>query len=108
MSSRENCGLMNIHHSGPHPGGRPMAITMSLVSAQPPAPAAMGRTSAVPPVPTARSVPSLEAALRAIRGLGGTVTSETRTAPGIGSWAFVVEPDGAELVLWEDASATGL
>jgi predicted enzyme related to lactoylglutathione lyase len=61
---------------------------------------------ALPSVPTTRSVPSLEAALRDVRRLGGTVTSETRTVPGIGSWAFVADADGAELVIWQDAPAT--
>ena len=84
-----------------------MAISMSHVSAHPPAPAPMGLTFVVPSVPTTRSVPSLEAAFREIRRLGGTVTSETRTAPGIGSWAFVAGADGVEIVLWEDNSATG-
>jgi len=82
-----------------------MAITMSLASAQVAAPAQIGR-AAPPPVPSTRSVPSLEAALRDIRRLGGAVTSETRMAPGIGSWAFVADASGVELVLWEDASAT--
>ena len=82
-----------------------MAITMSLVTAQA-APAPMGQVSAVPSIPTTRSVPNLEAALRDIRRLGGAVTSETRSAPGIGSWAFVAEADGTELVLWEDATSS--
>jgi len=81
-----------------------MAITMSLAGA----PARMGfSTPALPSVPTTRSVPSLEAALRDVRQHGGTVTSETRTAPGIGSWAFVADADGAELVIWQDAPAIG-
>jgi predicted enzyme related to lactoylglutathione lyase len=58
-------------------------------------------------VPTTRSVTSLEAALRAIRLRGGRITSETRTVAGIGTWAFVADADGVELVLWEDATATG-
>jgi len=64
-------------------------------------------TSQRPSVPSTRSVPSLETALRDIQRLGGTVTSETRTAPGIGSWAFVADVAGAELVIWQDASAIG-
>ena len=85
-----------------------MAITMSHGSALDAAPARMvAAMPARPSVPTTRPVMSLEAALRDIRRLGGTVTSETRTAPGIGSWAFVADADGVELVLWEDASATG-
>jgi predicted enzyme related to lactoylglutathione lyase len=84
-----------------------MAITKSLASAQDAAPAPMGpATPVLPSVPTTRPVPSLESALRDIHRLGGTVTSETRTAPGIGSWAFIADADGVELVLWEDASAT--
>ena len=81
-----------------------MAITMSFDAA--PAqinPVAAGLSS----VPTTRSVPSLEAAVRDIRRLGGMVTSETRTAPGIGSWAFIADANGVEVVLWEDAAATG-
>ena len=85
-----------------------MAITMSHGSALDAAPARMvAAMPALPSVPTTRSVTSLEAALRDVRRLGGRITSETRTAPGIGSWAFVVDADGVELVLWEDASATG-
>lgn len=78
-----------------------MAQTMSLTGAFGAAPAA----SAVASVPTTCPVPSLEAALRAVLRHGGTVTSETRTAPGIGSWAFVVDDQGGEAVLWEDAVA---
>ena len=33
------------------------------------------------------------------------MTSETRTAPGIGSWALVTDHEGNDLVLWEDAAA---
>ena len=81
-----------------------MAITMSLASAVDAAPSLMGAlSSGLPSVPTTRPVPSLEAALRDIRRLGGTVTSETRTVPGIGSWAFIADADGAEIVLWEHA-----
>lgn len=83
-----------------------MAITMPLASALDAALPQIGPVaSASPPVPNTRSVPSLEAALRDVRRLGGTVTSETRTAPGIGSWAFVADAGGVELVLWEDAPA---
>ena len=85
-----------------------MAITMSHGSALDAAPARMGAAMpALPSVPTTRSVTSLEAALRDVRRLRGRITSETRTAPGIGSWAFVADANGIELVLWEDASATG-
>ena len=83
-----------------------MAVTMSRAGTLA-APAAGMASAAVarPPIPTTRSVPSLEAALRDVRRYGGTVTSETRTAPGIGCWAFVTDAKGAELCLWEDASA---
>lgn len=84
-----------------------MAISMSHGSALD-APARMvAAMPARPSVPSTRPVTSLETALRDIRRLGGWITSETRTAPGIGSWAFVADADGVELVLWEDASATG-
>ena len=76
-----------------------MAQTMSLTNAMP--------IMRAPSVPSTRLVPSLEAALRAVRRLGGAVTSETRTAPGIGSWAFVTDADGNEAVLWEDAALVG-
>ena len=56
-------------------------------------------------VPGARTVPSLEGALRLLRRGGGSVTSETRTVPGIGSWALVTDRHGNDLVLWEDAPA---
>lgn len=85
-----------------------MATSMSLARVQNAAPAQIGpATPAMPSVPTTRSVASLEAALRAVRRLGGTVTSETRTVPGIGSWAFVAGADGVELVLWEVAATPG-
>lgn len=64
----------------------------------------MTLSGGAPLVPSTRLVESLEAALRMVRELGGAVTSETRTAPGIGSWALVSEQDGREIVLWEDAS----
>jgi predicted enzyme related to lactoylglutathione lyase len=54
-------------------------------------------------VPGARTVRSLDGALRLIGRLGGSVTSETRTVPGIGSWALVTDRHGNDLVLWEDA-----
>jgi predicted enzyme related to lactoylglutathione lyase len=83
-----------------------MAITMSPASALDAGVLRIGPgASGSPPVPTTRSVPSLESALRDVRRRGGTVTSETRTAPGIGSWAFVADAAGVELVLWEDAPA---
>ena len=85
-----------------------MAITTSHGSALDVAPARVVSAMHVrPSVPTTRSVTSLEAALRDIRRLGGRITSETRTVAGIASWAFVADADGVELVLWEDASATG-
>ena len=55
-------------------------------------------------IPASRLVPDLGAALDRVRRLGGTVASEIRTAPGIGSWAFVSADDGSELVLWQNAS----
>ncbi len=55
-------------------------------------------------VPTSRSVPSLDAALRLVARFGGSITSEIRTAPGIGSWALVTDGEGNELVLWENAA----
>ena len=85
-----------------------MAISMSLARAVDAAPAPMGAvTRRLPSVPTTRSVPSLEAALRHIRRFGGTVTSETRTVPGVGSWAFIADADGVETVLCEYALAVG-
>jgi predicted enzyme related to lactoylglutathione lyase len=85
-----------------------MAITMSLAIAVDAAPALMGALApGLSSVPTTRSVPSLEAALLDIPRLGGTVTSETRTVPGIGSWAFIADADGVEIVLWENAVAIG-
>jgi predicted enzyme related to lactoylglutathione lyase len=58
-------------------------------------------------VPASRTVPDLEAALGLVRQLGGSVASEIRTAPGIGSWAFVAGSDGSELLLWETAAPIG-
>ena len=58
-------------------------------------------------VPTSRMVSDLEAALGLVRRLGGSVVSEIRTAPGIGSWAFVAGSDGSELLLWENAASIG-
>jgi predicted enzyme related to lactoylglutathione lyase len=85
-----------------------MAISMSLARAVDAAPAPTGVvTRRLPPVPTTRSVPSLEAALRDIPRLGGTVTSETRTVPGIGSWAFIADAGGVETILCEYALAVG-
>ena len=55
-------------------------------------------------VPTSRMVPDLEAALDLVRRLGGAIASEMRTAPGIGSWAFVAGEDGREVLLWQDAT----
>ena len=54
-------------------------------------------------VPATRTVPDLESALRLVRRLGGSIVSETRTAPGIGSWAFVSDTDGSELLLWQSS-----
>ena len=63
--------------------------------------------AAAPPAafPGARAVPDLEAALGLVRRLGGSIASETRTAPGIGSWAFVLDRDGSELLLWQNAGS---
>jgi predicted enzyme related to lactoylglutathione lyase len=58
-------------------------------------------------VPGSRTVADLEAAIGLVRRLGGTVMSEVRTAPGIGSWAFVAAADGSELLLWENAAPGG-
>jgi predicted enzyme related to lactoylglutathione lyase len=55
-------------------------------------------------VPEARIVPDLDAALDVVRRLGGAIASEMRTAPGIGSWAFVAREDGREVLLWQDAT----
>ena len=55
-------------------------------------------------IPTTRTVPSLDDALRHIARFGGAVASETRTAPGIGSWALVTDAQGNDLVLWENAA----
>ena len=83
-----------------------MAVTMSIATAVEAAPAPTGAvTGRLPSVPTTRSVPSLAVALGDVRRLGGTVTSETRTVPGIGSWAFIADADGVETVLCEYALA---
>jgi predicted enzyme related to lactoylglutathione lyase len=58
-------------------------------------------------VPSSRTVRSLREALSAVVRRGGSITSETRTAPGIGSWAFVIDGEGRELVLWETAGLAG-
>lgn len=55
-------------------------------------------------VPGSRSVPDLVAAIDALRRHGGRLASEIRTAPGIASWAFVSDPDGHELLLWQNAA----
>jgi len=55
-------------------------------------------------VPSTRTVRDLDAALDLVRRLGGSIVSETRRAPGIGSWAFVAEKDGSELLLWQSAT----
>ena len=55
-------------------------------------------------IPTSRPVPNLDAALALVGSAGGWIASETRTAPGIGSWAFVVDREGREIVLWETAA----
>ena len=55
-------------------------------------------------VPTARTVRDLEAALSLVRRLGGSIVSEIRTVPGIGSWAFVSDSEGGELVLWQSTA----
>jgi predicted enzyme related to lactoylglutathione lyase len=57
-------------------------------------------------VPASRLVPDLGAALELVRRLGGSIASEVRTVPGIGSWAFVSGTDGRELLLWESAAAS--
>ena len=54
-------------------------------------------------VPATRTVPDLEAALVLVRTLRGSIASETRTVPGIGSWAFVSDRDGSELLLWQSS-----
>jgi predicted enzyme related to lactoylglutathione lyase len=58
-------------------------------------------------VPASRLVDNLDAALGLIRDLGGAIVSEIRTAPGIGSWAFVAGSDGNELLLWETSTSIG-
>lgn len=58
-------------------------------------------------VPATRTVPDLEAALGLVRRLGGSIASEKRTVPGIGSWAFVSDHDGSELLLWQSSTSLG-
>jgi predicted enzyme related to lactoylglutathione lyase len=58
-------------------------------------------------VPATRSVSDLGAALRLVRRLGGSIASETRTVPGIGSWAFVSDRHGRELLLWQSTISAG-
>ena len=82
-----------------------MAITMSHGRALDAHAGVVAAMPSRPSVPSTRPVTSLEAALRDILLSGGWITSETRTVPGIGSWAFVADVSGVELVLWEDASA---
>jgi predicted enzyme related to lactoylglutathione lyase len=67
-----------------------------------------GHTAARAPVPGARMVRSLDGALRLVGSRGGSVASETRTVPGIGSWALVTDRHGNDLVLWEDAPSLAL
>jgi predicted enzyme related to lactoylglutathione lyase len=85
-------------------GGRPMAQMTSLAGSAVPAVQAVIGAPQMPIVPTTRTVPSLARALVNVRRAGGSVTSETRTVPGIGSWAFVTDREGTEVVLWEAAS----
>ncbi|HSL75608.1 MAG TPA: hypothetical protein VK867_01595 [Candidatus Limnocylindrales bacterium] len=59
-------------------------------------------------IPATRTVPDLEAALDLVRRRGGSIASETRTAPGIASWAFVSDRDGRELLLWQSAISGGV
>ena len=65
-------------------------------------------TTARAAVPGARTVRSLDGALRLVGSRGGSVASETRTVPGIGSWALVTDRHGNDLVLWEDAPSLAL
>jgi predicted enzyme related to lactoylglutathione lyase len=58
-------------------------------------------------VPACRTVPDLTAALELVDRQGGSVASEIRTAPGVGSWAFVTERDGSELLLWQGMTSIG-
>ena len=82
-----------------------MAQMTSLASRTEPAtPLVMGALR-MPVVPSTRTVPSLERALATVRRAGGSVTSETRTVPGIGSSAVVAEREGDEVVLWEAAAS---
>ena len=56
-------------------------------------------------VAATRTVPDLEAGPGLVRRDGGSIVSETRTAPGIGSWAFVSDNDGRELLLWQSSAS---
>jgi predicted enzyme related to lactoylglutathione lyase len=58
-------------------------------------------------VPGARAVADLGSALDVVRRRGGAIASEIRTVPGIGSWVFIADRDGSELVLWQSAASTG-
>jgi predicted enzyme related to lactoylglutathione lyase len=58
-------------------------------------------------VPTTRTVGDLDAALSLVCRLGGSIVSEIRTVPGIGSWAFVSDSEGGELVLWQSTAMVG-
>lgn len=58
-------------------------------------------------VPGARAVADLGTALDVVRRLGGAIASEIRSAPGIGSWVFIADSDGSELVLWQSAGSAG-
>ena len=70
--------------------------------------ASHAHTTARAAVPGARTVRSLDGALRLVGRRGGTVASETRTVPGIGSWALVTDRHGNDLVLWEDSPSLAL
>ena len=74
------------------------AMTVAAVATNP--------AAVMPAVPTTRVVRSLDAGIRSVLRAGGRVTSETRTVAGIGSWAFVADGDGREIVLWEAAATS--
>ncbi len=85
-----------------------MAITMSLASAVDAEPALIGALT--PGLPRSRPrapFPASTPRCATSDGVGGTVTSETRTVPGIGSWAFIADAGGVEIVLWETAFTIG-